>query len=239
MLTRLRFYFVLLVILIPLAPQLALCRKQPANGNLSEGRKVFQERCATCHGMKGEGVSSVIAIGGPNIQAVHDPKVVVRTLKTGNGIMPSFARVLSKQEMDSVAAYVTQKLAVIPLGPSHLGNGGMLFRQYCSTCHRTAARGGALAFTGVNAPDLVGKDPAIVAGAIRSGPGPMPKFSTSEISNQELSSIVAYVQYVEHPPDPGGSPLGWYGPVAEGLAAWVILFVLIGVTFWIEKGGKG
>lgn len=237
MLIHFRSYFLLFV--ISLVPQLALCQNGQVKPARNEGERVFVQRCATCHGMKGQGVSSVIAIGGPDIQAVHDPQDVIRTVKSGKGIMPSFSRVLSKQEIGSVAAYVTQQLATIPLVPGNISNGGELFRDNCASCHRTAVRGGALAFTGVNAPSLVGKDAAIVAGAIRSGPGPMPKFSASEISNQQLASIVSYVQFVQRPPSPGGDPLGWYGPVAEGFAAWVILLALIVLTFWIEKGGKG
>lgn len=237
MLNRFRFYFIFLAVI--LAPQLAWGQKQPSSPTLAEGREVFQQRCATCHGMQGQGASSVIAIAGPNIQAVHNPQDVIHRVETGKGIMPSFAKILSKRQIDSVAAYVTQELAVIPLLPGDASAGGELFRENCASCHRTAVRGGALAFTGVNAPSLVGKDAAIVAGAIRSGPGPMPKFSRAEISNKQMASIVAYVQYVQHPPSPGGTPLGWYGPVAEGFAAWVILFALIGLTFWIEKGGKG
>lgn len=233
------FRFCFLFLVIPLAPQLAQCQKLPADAAVTEGRGVYEQRCATCHGMKGEGVSAVIAMGGPNIQAFHDPQDVIHAVENGKGIMPSFTKVLSKQEIQSVAEYVTKELAVIPLVPGNPSVGGRLFRQNCAPCHRTAVRGGALAFAGVNAPALVGKDAAIVAGAIRSGPGPMPKFSSTEINNQELASIVAYVQYVQHPPSPGGNPLGWYGPVAEGFAAWVMLFALIGLTVWIEKGGKG
>lgn len=237
MLIRFRFY--VLLFMISLAPQFALGQTQPANSTLSVGREIFQQRCATCHGAQGQGVSSVIGIAGPNIQAFHDPRVVIHTVENGKGIMPSFGKVLSKPEIHSVAAYVTQKLAVIPLLPGDPSAGGELFRENCASCHRTAVRGGALAFTGVNAPSLVGMDSAFVAGAIRSGPGPMPKFPPSEISDQQLASIVAYVRFVQHPPSPGGDALGWYGPVAEGFVAWVVLFALIGMAVWIERGGKG
>jgi ubiquinol-cytochrome c reductase cytochrome c subunit len=96
-----------------------------------------------------------------------------------------------------------------------------------------------LAFTGINAPALTSDSAAIVAGAIRWGPGPMPSFPGSVLSDQQVDSIVKYIQFVQHPPSPGGSPMNWYGPVAEGFAAWVILFALIFVAGWIEKGGNG
>jgi ubiquinol-cytochrome c reductase cytochrome c subunit len=153
--------------------------------------------------------------------------------------MPSFVYVLSVPEMRAVSDYVAQQLAVIPLAGGNLSEGGKLFRVYCATCHRTAVRGGALAFTGLNAPALTDKSAAIIAGTIRWGPGPMPAFPASVLTNKQLNSIVDYVKFVQHPPSPGGSPLNWYGPVAEGFAAWVIVFAIVVMTGWIERGGKG
>jgi ubiquinol-cytochrome c reductase cytochrome c subunit len=160
-------------------------------------------------------------------------------VEVGPSHMPSFAFTLSVAQMRSVADFVTHQLAVIPLDGGDVGQGGKAFRVYCAPCHRTAVRGGALAFTGINAPDLSEKSPALIAGAIRWGPGPMPSFPPSIIDDRQLASIVEYVKFVQHPPNPGGSPLNWYGPVAEGFAAWVVMFTLIAVVGWIEKGGKG
>jgi ubiquinol-cytochrome c reductase cytochrome c subunit len=160
-------------------------------------------------------------------------------IDVGPGHMPSFAYVLSKDDVRAVAYYVTQRLAVVPLAGGNLGEGGELFRSNCAPCHRTAARGGALAFTDINAPALTGKSAALIAGAVRSGPGPMPAFPPSVIDDKQLSSIVEYLRFVQSPPSPGGSPLNWYGPVAEGFVAWVVLFGLIAMTGWIERGGRG
>ncbi len=160
-------------------------------------------------------------------------------MEVGPSHMPTFAYLLSVREMRAVADYVTQQLAVIPFTGGDLSAGGKLFREYCAPCHRTAVRGGALAYTGVNAPALTGKAPALVAGAIRWGPGPMPSFPASVLDDRQLASIVRYVEFVQQPPNPGGSPLKWYGPVSEGFAAWVMLLALIGLSAWIERGGKG
>jgi ubiquinol-cytochrome c reductase cytochrome c subunit len=204
-----------------------------------EGGAIFLERCAKCHGSQGQGVSSVVTIAGPSLQAEHNPGDVMAAMEVGPSHMPSFAFVLSVEEMRSVADFVTHQLAVIPLGEGDLGEGGKEFRVNCAPCHRTAVRGGALAFAGMNAPDLSNKSAALIAGAIRWGPGPMPAFSRSVIDDHQLDSIVKYVKFVQHPPSPGGSPLNWYGPVAEGFAAWVVMFALIAVVGWIEKGGRG
>jgi ubiquinol-cytochrome c reductase cytochrome c subunit len=96
-----------------------------------------------------------------------------------------------------------------------------------------------MAYIGLNAPALTGKSSALIAGAVRWGPGAMPSFPPTVLDDEELSSLVAYVRYAQSPASPGGSPLNWYGPVAEGFTAWIIVFALVGVAIWIEKGGRG
>ena len=61
-----------------------------------------------------------------------------------------------------------------------------------------------------------------VAEAVRIGPYVMPRFSQRQLSDRELDSIIAYVQYAQHPDDRGGLSLGHLGPVPEGLVAWLV-----------------
>lgn len=226
------------LLLIAIAAPLAF--SQQSDGSVPpNAQAIFLQRCARCHGEKGEGVNAVVTFAGPSLQAEHDRGLAMTAIEVGPSHMPSFAYVLSVPEIEALANYVTQQLAVMPLNGGDLSQGGKLFREYCSPCHRTAARGGALVFTGVNAPSLEGKSPAMVAGAIRSGPGPMPAFPASVLTDQQVASIVKYVEFIEHPPKPGGNSLGWYGPVPEGFVAWIAAFVLLVSTLWIEKGGKG
>jgi ubiquinol-cytochrome c reductase cytochrome c subunit len=210
-----------------------------AQSSTPDGTALFARHCAVCHGDRGQGVSAIVSIAGPDIQAEHDPGQVLTAVEVGPSHMPSFSRILTVDEMRTVSNFVAQKIAVIPLGGGDASHGGILYRTYCAACHRTAVRGGALAFSGGNAPDLSEKSAAIIAGAIRSGPGPMPSFPSSVLDDKELASIVDYVQSVQHPPNPGGLPMHWIGPVAEGLAAWVAVFSLLAITMWIERGGKG
>lgn len=236
--TAMRFPLSIVFPLLSVAPFVSA---QPVAGltAVSEGASIFHERCAKCHGEKGEGVSALIDIAGPNIQAVHDPGDVMAAMEVGPGHMPRFADLLTVEQMQAIADYVTGQLAVIPLGQGNIPEGGKLFRQYCAPCHRTAVRGGALVYTEINAPNLVDKSRALIAGAIRWGPGAMPAFPPSVLSQDQLNDIVAYVKFVQHPPHPGGNSLNWYGPVAEGFIAWVAMFACIGIVGWIEKGGKG
>lgn len=86
---------------------------------------------------------------------------------------------------------------------------------------------------------MTGLAPSTIAGAIRSGPGPMPVFPPSVLDNEELASIVEYVRFMQNPPHPGGIALGYYGPVAEGLVAFGAVGLLVLIGRWIEKRGRG
>ena len=203
------------------------------------GATIFKQHCAVCHGEQGEGLSALVTIAGPPLRAEHDLNRVLETVCDGRGVMPAFATTLRAQDIQNVSHYVTAHLATMSLEGGKVAEGGELYRMYCAACHRTAVRGGALAFVGTNAPQLTDKSLAVVAATIRWGPGPMPSFPQWVLNNQQVASIAAYVGAVQHPPNPGGISMHWYGPVAEGFAAWVFVFALGGLTMWIEKGGRG
>lgn len=160
-------------------------------------------------------------------------------LEVGPEHMPRFEYVLTGDQMRAVSQFVVQNLAVIPLRGGNVSDGGELYRTYCASCHGPVARGGALGYVGANAPSLENKSAALLAGAIRWGPGPMPSFPASVLADQQVASIVDYIRVVQHPPNPGGNPLKWYGPTSEGFTAWVILLALILFAIWAEWGGKG
>jgi ubiquinol-cytochrome c reductase cytochrome c subunit len=66
-----------------------------------------------------------------------------------------------------------------------------------------------------------------VAEAVRIGPYVMPRFSTKAISDEQLDSIVRYVDYTKHPDSRGGWSLGNIGPVPEGLVTWFIAAAIL------------
>ena len=61
-----------------------------------------------------------------------------------------------------------------------------------------------------------------IAEAVRVGPYLMPRFPKTQISDRQLDSIVAYVEWAKHPDDRGGWGIGHIGPVPEGLVAWLL-----------------
>ena len=213
--------------------------QQPEDGTPPDGSAIFSQKCAVCHGERGQGIAAAVSMAGPSLQAEHDGAKVMAAVESGPSHMPAFSRVLTVPQIRAVSGYVSTDLSVIPMTGGDIGEGGKLFRMYCATCHRTAVRGGALAFAGRNAPALTDKSAALIAGAIRWGPGTMPSFPPTVLDDQQLDSVVKYVKFVQHPPDPGGNPLKYYGPVSEGCVGAVMLLSLIGIAVWIEWGGKG
>jgi ubiquinol-cytochrome c reductase cytochrome c subunit len=113
-----------------------------------------------------------------------------------------------------------------------------LFMDHCAGCHQIVAAGGYL--TGAVAPPLEAATATQIAEAVRLGPYVMPRFSRKSISDAELNSIIAYVEYAKHPDDRGGWSLGHVGPVPEGLVTWFLAAVaLIAVCIVIGKRLKG
>ena len=115
----------------------------------------------------------------------------------------------------------------------NLSQGLHLFTEHCAGCHQVVAEGGLV--TGAVPPALEDDSPVQVAQAVRIGPYVMPTFSKKAISDAQLNSIIAYVDYAKHPDDRGGWALGHVGPIPEGLVTWfiaatalVLLCVIIG-----------
>jgi len=59
-------------------------------------------------------------------------------------------------------------------------------------------------------------------------------FSAGQLNDHQVNSIAKYVTFVTHPKDPGGAGIGHYGPIPEGLVAWLVgIPLLVVATLWI------
>jgi ubiquinol-cytochrome c reductase cytochrome c subunit len=121
------------------------------------------------------------------------------------------------------------------LGPGNLADGGVLFRLNCAACHAWAGDGGALVHR--EAPGIHRATPTQIAEAVRVGPGQMPGFGVAALTDEQLSSVVAYVEYLDKPNDRGGSALWHLGPFAEGGVALVAVGALLLFVRWIGERG--
>ncbi len=107
-----------------------------------------------------------------------------------------------------------------------LSQGEQGFSLNCAQCHQAAGAGGMLSKGNV-IPSLHIANLTQVAEAIRVGPQPMPVFSPAQMSNQEMSAISHYVQYLHAPSNPGGLGISHFGPVAEGFVGVVFGFGIL------------
>ena len=208
---------------------------------VQRGQVVYQQECETCHepdgtGQPEKGIPSLHGVGG----AAVDFYVSTGRMPEGPLLRqaPRERPTVSPADRAALVAFITTTWPGGPPIPTYslhgdLVNGGVLFRSNCAACHGIVGAGAALAH-GAFAPSLHRATPLQVAEAIRVGPGNMPVFDRSTLSDAEVADVVTYVQYLRHPDDRGGAGLGWVGPIAEGFVGLVIgLAAIVGIAAWI------
>jgi len=217
---------------------------------VEQGRALFLVGCASCHGKNAEGIASEGGQYGPPLVGVGAAAV---DFQVGTGRMPLAQTgvqaprrdpVYSDEETSALAAYVGS-LGSGPSIPSaenydasdtsneSLVEGGQFFRTNCTACHNYAGSGGALP-GGKQAASLMGVSDKHMYEAMLTGPQEMPVFSEQVLVPEQKKDIIAYVNSLEEMPAAGGFALGSYGPVSEGLFAWVVgMGGLVGFAVWI------
>jgi ubiquinol-cytochrome c reductase cytochrome c subunit len=219
-----------------------------SSAQIAEGRNLFVEECATCHGLYAEGSSqapSLIGVGAAAVNfQVTTGRMPAAELGAENDRKPPR---LDAAQTAALAAYI-QSLGGGPTVPSaaqvatagaNVGLGQQLFVADCAACHNFVGAGGALTF-GKNAPPLVPSTPTQIYEAMLTGPEAMPVFNDLTITPQEKRDIIAYVTQVRAQPNPGGFSLGRVGPVTEGLVAFLglLLFMVLAALWITAKHGK-
>jgi cytochrome c6 len=80
-----------------------------ANEILDLGKNIFLEKgnCATCHALNDAGSNADI---GPNLNLIRpDIGRVVMAVTNGIGVMPAYEGILTSEEIEAVALYVSEK----------------------------------------------------------------------------------------------------------------------------------
>ena len=209
---------------------------------IAQGRELFLEGCASCHGMNAQGGSTAPTLIGVGAAAVN--------FQVGTGRMPLAGPSqqakrgpvqYTEAEISALAAYVAS-LAPGPAIPSaedlNYGNaslqeGGELFRTNCAQCHNFNGAGGALS-NGQYAPSMKYATPQQMFEAMLTGPGAMPVFANSTITVEQKQAIIKYITTIRTSPNPGGMALGRLGPVSEGLFLWIVgLGAVTAIAVWI------
>lgn len=206
-----------------------------------EAEQTYLADCASCHGAEGRGTNR-----GPTLVGVGEASTYYY-LSTGrmpvlhpDSKMTRSDPAYPPELVEALVEYVDEVAGGGPDTPelhpesAEVARGGRLYRAQCASCHTTAGGGGALLRQ--EAPSVYHATPAETASAIRVGPGTMPAFAETALSDDELNDLVAYVDYLASPEDRGGQSLWHLGPLIEGLVAWVVgLGVLVLLGLWIGK----
>ncbi|MHB1876855.1 MAG: cytochrome bc1 complex diheme cytochrome c subunit [Streptosporangiaceae bacterium] len=216
---------------------------------ISQGRAIFVEECASCHGLFAQGIPRV----GPSLIGVGSAAV---NFQVSSGRMPAKEPVaempqkpvaLNPEQIKALGTYI-QSLGGGPVTPSaamvsqtgaNPGIGQQLFVADCAQCHNFVGAGGALTY-GKYAPPLTNATPTQIYEAMLTGPEAMPVFNNTTITPQQKRDIIAYVVQTRSEPNPGGFSLGRIGPVTEGLVAFLgLLLFMVFAALWITaKHGK-
>jgi ubiquinol-cytochrome c reductase cytochrome c subunit len=215
--------------------------------DIAKGRELFLVGCSSCHGKNGEGILTEDGTWyGPSLHGVGAAAV---DFQVGTGRMPMAQpgaqapdkrTAYSEEETAQLAAFVAS-LGPGPAIPSPedydpdtipeeereeaVVRGGEFFRTNC-----TALPGGKYA------PSLIGVEPRHIYEALITGPQQMPVFSDEVLEPEQKRDIIAYLKSLEANPNYGGAAMGQYGPVSEGMFAWVIgIGSLVGFAIWIAS----
>ncbi len=204
------------------------------------GQGLYEERCATCHGTRGNGTTQGPPIVGLG-PATYDFMMSTGRMPLGQSIscpgcstdqflqrIQSHRRppVLSPREIEAITAYLVSlapggvPIPSVDIAEGNLSDGQATYQANCAPCHGTTGNGGAVGPQ--VAPDVHQATVTQVAEAVRIGPGTMPVFDQSTIDQRTLNSLTRYVVYLRHPQDEGGASLNHVGPLIEGLVGIVV-----------------
>ena len=87
---------------------LLLCNKSQSDEKFDLGKDIFLNagNCTACHSLKDAGS---VANVGPNLNEIRpDIGRVIISVTNGAGVMPSYLGILSQEEIDAVAYYVSE-----------------------------------------------------------------------------------------------------------------------------------
>lgn len=203
-----------------------------AEGATDRGAELYQRWCAVCHATDGTGTGA-----GPPIDAAPIALVDL-TMRTGNMPMIDADRGVRERrftaaEREATLAFMTERFGltggVEPPGQGDAGRGQDLYTVHCAQCHGGTGEGGV---SGAQAtvPGARGRDPILIAQAVRTGPFQMPPFDTDLIADEELDDLVAFLE-----DRPSNSPLGLADLTRVAAFGWAMILgaVVLAACWWV------
>ena len=201
---------------------------QASETQVQQGRQLFLEGCATCHGLAAQGGDDGPGLIGVGAAAVDFQVTTGRMPLSAPAVQaPRKPPQYTEEQTAALAAYVASLGAAgDPLGLRRRlprrepRRGRRLFRTNCAQCHNFAGKGGALS-DGKYAPSLMNATPTEMFEAMITGPQNMPNFPNTTLPVEKKQAIIKYIEHLQSQADPAGSrATGSYGPVTEGAFIW-------------------
>ncbi|MCB0712015.1 MAG: c-type cytochrome [Ignavibacteriae bacterium] len=154
------------------------------------GREYYDRVCASCHGLEGEGSTR-----GPEIRnpVAGFATYVIRNGRPGE---PWYTREMPRYDTDSLSNTQLNEIIAWLRNAVKPTDAGSLFNRFCANCHGTDARGGPVG-------ESIRSKTGEFLEKVREGEGGtnysrrtkyMPSWSTSELTNDEVSKMAAYVR---------------------------------------------
>jgi len=245
---RLIFTALLSVLLLVGAVGLALAQ----DGDAENGKILFGEYCAVCHGFDGKGrVGATLSEWFGSI----DPEAFVRsTVSDGVGeVMPAFAQAnngpLTEGQIDDISAYILSwkervdpapTLTPIPVTPippvagvsGDPTAGAQVYARECLLCHGEEGKGGV--GTSLSGPISAPQPAAFFRQIINDGVSgsPMPGYR-GVLSGGDVENTVAFILSWEHSPTSSGA----LAAEEENGFIWLVgvafLIVLLAAMAWL------
>jgi ubiquinol-cytochrome c reductase cytochrome c subunit len=213
------------------AAALAAAPAHAQDAAVAQGRAVYEQGCADCHGDDARGIPGTApSLHGAGRQAADFYLSTGRMPLADPTDEPVRTRPLyPRADIDALVAFVGSfggpGIPRVDPARGSLAAGMAKYTEHCAGCHQIVGRGGIV--TGAAVPALDQATPTQLAEAVRIGPYLMPKFSAKQLDQATLDSIARYVQSIRHPDNRGGWGIGNLGPVPEGMVTWFLAMVAL------------
>jgi high-affinity iron transporter len=176
--------------------------------DVSEGQRLYQATCATCHGPRGLGDGAAAAklsprptaIGSSAAMGTVTPAMTFRKISVGvtGTAMPAFAGTLTAGQRWNIVAYLNS----LRTAADRAAEGEGLYAQNCVTCHGMAGLvDGALSRTLSKLPPEIGslawqaeRSDLQLATAVSAGKPGTPMPPATNLTPAQVQSVVAYLR---------------------------------------------
>jgi high-affinity iron transporter len=187
--------------------------------DVAEGRRLYEQTCASCHGISGAGNGPAARAMNPKPPAVGDrvtmadvsPATMFRILSVGIAGTPmvGYAASLTPEQRWNIVSY----LMSLRSNPQQLAEGEGLYTQRCTQCHGALGAGdGAFARALSRLPQEIGslgwqavRSDVGLENAVRDGIAGTAMPAAHDLTGKQLQGLVAYLRTLPLRNGPNGT----------------------------------